>query len=547
DLLRWITAQQVPLWIAASTVAPEFPGDCDEDDAVIRAFHQLRPTHLANTRLILAPRKPERFDIVAGKLKAAGVPFVRRSRLSNDPDNLSAPVLLLDSLGELSATFRYGDAVFMGGTLAHRGGHNILEPAAFGKPVIVGPHLENFAEVQTIFREGRGFVEIADEHELSGSISRVLQGEFEETGRRALQLSDRHRGATARAVAAIVDSRWNAVPRNVNALLQVASWFWIAGGWIKRKLTTPWRISPEVISVGGLSMGGAGKTPVVRELALALQEEGKRVAILTRGYRRKDNTDQVLAAGSRAPVAATGDEAQLYLRDATASLGIGANRAQVALSLMAKLGEPDVFLLDDGFQHARLERNFDIVVLDGLDPFAGGAAFPLGRLREPVSALQRARLIVISRSEGRRYDGVVRMLAEANPAAEIVCTETIPTGFVCVTTGKRESASAWRERRVSAFCGLGNPESFRRTLTSLGVAIERFTAFPDHHDYSPSDIQKLQIPQAVLVTTEKDAVKLEGSEAEIWYLTVRVQIKKGRHPERTAPVSQEELTDYGAI
>ena len=112
----------------------------DEDDAVIAAWRNMR-----NVFLMLVPRKPERFDVVAGKLDAAGIRYVRRSRLGQDGLGADPPaVLLLDSIGELGELFGLADCVFMGGTLAARGGHNILEPALFGKPVIVGPHMENF-------------------------------------------------------------------------------------------------------------------------------------------------------------------------------------------------------------------------------------------------------------------------------------------------------------------------------------------------------------------------------------------------------------------
>jgi 3-deoxy-D-manno-octulosonic-acid transferase len=154
------------VWVAASTMPPAMPGDVDEDDAVIDAYRQLaRPDLL----LILVPRKPERFDVIARKLAAAGIPYVRRSALSG-----SASVLLLDTIGELSGLFPLADVVFMGGTLAARGGHNILEPAAFGKPVIVGPHMENFRAIAADFSRAGACVEIASASELAGAVARLL-------------------------------------------------------------------------------------------------------------------------------------------------------------------------------------------------------------------------------------------------------------------------------------------------------------------------------------------------------------------------------------
>src|SRR5262249_39995174 len=120
-------ARPAKVWIAASTMPPAEPGDPDEDDVVIAAWRELAPKR-PDLFLILAPRKPERFDVVAAKLQAGGIAFLRRTSL----DHGGARVLLLDTIGELSALFAYADVVFMGGTLAHRGGHNILEPAFFG-------------------------------------------------------------------------------------------------------------------------------------------------------------------------------------------------------------------------------------------------------------------------------------------------------------------------------------------------------------------------------------------------------------------------------
>ena len=132
------------IWIAASTMPPQTPEDPDEDDIVIETFLQLR-LRFEKLLLILVPRRPERFDAAAAKLEAAGIPYARRSRLTGSE---TAGVLLLDSMGELSGLFSLADVVFMGGTFPHRGGHNILEPAFFAKPVVCGPHMENFRRLR---------------------------------------------------------------------------------------------------------------------------------------------------------------------------------------------------------------------------------------------------------------------------------------------------------------------------------------------------------------------------------------------------------------
>ena len=172
------------VWIAASTMPPAGAGDVDEDDVVIAAFRELA-TRWPNLLLILVPRKPERFEAAAAKLAAAGVRFVRRSSLATGEPDLALPhVLLLDSIGELGGLFGCADVVFMGGTLARRGGHNILEPALFGKPVIVGPHMENFQAIAEEFRAAGALVEIGAAPELTAAVERLLQSAAGEMTRR---------------------------------------------------------------------------------------------------------------------------------------------------------------------------------------------------------------------------------------------------------------------------------------------------------------------------------------------------------------------------
>ncbi len=147
-----------------------YEGDVDEDDVAI-ATHRELITSWPNLQLLIAPRKPERFDVVAEKLRAAGLDYVRRSSLRGDG---SPQVILLDSVGELGSLFELADIVFMGGTLARRGGHNILEPALCGKPVIAGRHLENFAEIRDRFAASHGYVEIQEPGELADAIATLL-------------------------------------------------------------------------------------------------------------------------------------------------------------------------------------------------------------------------------------------------------------------------------------------------------------------------------------------------------------------------------------
>ena len=174
-------------------------------------------------------------------------------------------------------------------------------------------------------------------------------------------------------------------------------------------------------------MGGAGKSPFVLYLAQKLDEAGQNPAILTRGYGRKSRLDVIIPRGESASVAQTGDEAQIFIRRGVAHVGIGANRYEVGRKMEQQL-HPGVFLLDDGFQHFGLKRDRDIVLIDALDPLGGGV-FPLGRLREPVSALARATAVVITRAENR-HTGIERLIRQHNAKAPIFRSRVMVTGEI---------------------------------------------------------------------------------------------------------------------
>jgi len=319
------------VWIAASTMPPAAAGDPDEDDAVIAAFREVAESH-PGLLLVLAPRKPERFDRAAEALARAGIAFTRRSEMTG-----GNAALLLDSIGELGSLFGLADVVFMGGTLAQRGGHNVLEPAFFGKPVIVGPHMENFAEIASKFAEAGALVPIDGAAELAGAVRGLLDDgpRRERIGAAARTAAESERGATARAAGEIARLYAASLPRyRPAAPVLIALWplsrLWLAGGTVKRWLNSmrQSRLATPVISIGGLAVGGTGKTPLVLWLAERLKERGHQPAILTRGYRRRiAESHTIIAPGERAPAERTGDEAQIYVRAAVGPLGIGADRA----------------------------------------------------------------------------------------------------------------------------------------------------------------------------------------------------------------------------
>lgn len=517
------------IWIAASTVGPKERGSLhkhriDEDDIVLTAFQALA-ADLPRLLLILAPRQPARFAEAARKLEAAKISFVRRTELKADPSRrLSLPgVLLLDTIGELATLYPLADAVFVGGSIAPRGGHNIIEPAAAGAPIVVGPHMHNFEAITGDFLEAGAMIQIGSEAGLLPVIRRLLtdRAAAEDLGRRAKQLVDSRRGT----VHSIAGRLWGvyfcagpASPRNLLSrwFLSALAKLWIKGGeWNRRRsLQQAYAVRPlpvPVISIGGITVGGSGKTPFTNYLAACLVRNGHAPAILTRGYRRRSAaTNIILGPGAKMPAAFTGDEAQIYLRTGLVPVGIGANRYETAQILLRQFCTTDVLLLDDGFQHARLHRDFDIVLIDGLDPFGRGNVVPLGRLREPPEALARADLFVVTRAEDDvRFEAIRTRLAEWNPRAAVFRTRLVVRCWRDVNTDACLPTLAGR--RVAAFCGLGNPENFWRTLESLGVNVVFRWTFGDHYCYKPAELKRLAHQARIhgadlLVTTEKDWV-----------------------------------------
>lgn len=533
------------IWVAASTMPGVDREDVDEDDAVLRAFQDLVSRH-PELLLILVPRRPERFDDAESKLRAAGLRYVRRSR-NTVPDDLALPcVILLDSIGELTSLFPLADVVFMGGTLARRGGHNVLEPAACRRAIVTGPHLENFAAIAQEFRDQHAFLGITSASELGPAVAKLIgdRGLRDELGARAAALARSQRGATKRALAEIL--RWQdlAAPRwyklsPARFVLWPLAQLWgsVSATQQRRKIRRSRRLATPVVSVGGISMGGVGKTPMADHLAERLRERGHHPAILTRGYRRRSIATAVLVeAGKKAPVSFTGDEAQIFVQSGYAHSGIGADRFATG-RLLEERYRPDIFLLDDGFQHTKLRRNLDLVLIDALRPLGGGAVFPLGTLREPLSALSRAGAFVIMRAAPEReYEGILRQLRAANPRAPVFRARFEYRYWVDYRTHQMQPLL---HPPVAAFCGLANPASFWATLRSLHLQPVFHWAFGDHHHYTPTEVRRLAAQAQLhgsnlLLTTEKDAMNLpEGAASvldragiQLYWLKIGVHVEK---------------------
>ena len=283
-------------------------------------------------------------------------------------------------------------------------------------------------------------------------------------------------------------------------------------------------------------MGGAGKSPVTAHLAERLRTLGRNPAILTRGYRRKSHEPVVIVPrGETAVIHRTGDEAQIFVREGQAHIGIGGDRFAVGERMEREL-KPGVFLLDDGFQHVSLKRDADLVLIDALDPLAGGM-FPLGRRREPLESLARATAILVTRVDpGQGISGIERMIRRYNSRAPIFRSRVVPRQWVEFDGGASRELTESGLKRVAAFCGLGSPRAFWRSLEEMNLEVAFRWTFGDHHPYHPSELQRLArqasaVGAEALVTTEKDIMNLCEGAMEIlaphklFWLRIGVEIE----------------------
>jgi tetraacyldisaccharide 4'-kinase len=282
------------------------------------------------------------------------------------------------------------------------------------------------------------------------------------------------------------------------------------------------RAGVPVVSVGNLTAGGTGKTPCVEYVAAWFRRRDYRVAILSRGYGGNGGlNDEALVLEDNLP-----DVPHLQ----------GADRTALAATAVEEL-ESEVLVLDDGFQHRRLERDFDLVLVDATNPWGHGHLLPRGLLREPPSSLRRADAVLLTRCDQVGPADLVRLrdrVARLAPSAILAEATHQPLELVNEEVARLERL---RSQPVAAFCGLGNPDAFRRTLLDLGVSLSAFRTFPDHHAYTRADVADLaawarqQPADVVLATTQKDLVKLrvrQLGERELWAVRVCFHVQEGQ-------------------
>jgi tetraacyldisaccharide 4'-kinase len=272
------------------------------------------------------------------------------------------------------------------------------------------------------------------------------------------------------------------------------------------------KLDRPVISIGNITTGGTGKTPLVEWVAKTIASQGKKVCILTRGYGRKDPHLQVIVSdgyGVLASPAEAGDEPYLLATRLTGQAAVISSADRIAAGEEAiKDFGAECFVLDDGFQHLRLARDLNIVTIDATNPWGGGRLLPYGRLREKREGLGRADCVVITRcDQADDVDELETEIARLIGDRPIFRSQMRPVRVVSL---KNSSETLGAPATIAAFCAVGNPESFFENLRRMRFQIALQRSFPDHHVYSQGEIDALvkDAGASVLVTTAKDAVKL---------------------------------------
>jgi tetraacyldisaccharide 4'-kinase len=310
----------------------------------------------------------------------------------------------------------------------------------------------------------------------------------------------------------------------------------------------------QVIAVGNLTVGGTGKTPVVEKFASALRDQGRSVAILSRGYRSKPQPlhkwfiNKILLREDTTPPRVVSDGKSLLLDSEMAGdepymlasnlrdviVLVDKDRVKSGRYAIEKYG-CDTLLLDDGFQYWKLKgRRHDVVLVDRQSPFGNERLLPRGTLREPPSHLARAQWIFITKSDGKT-DELRRRIAEINPGAGIIECIHHPLYLEDVFTGNRIGLDFFKGRKVSALSGIAQPESFEESLVQLGAELVYSRKFADHHRFTQLEVikcinrSKKKLAEAI-ITTQKDAVrfpKIDRRDLPIYFMRVEIKILSG--------------------
>lgn len=294
------------------------------------------------------------------------------------------------------------------------------------------------------------------------------------------------------------------------------------------------RLEARVISVGNITVGGTGKTPLVIYLAEKLREKNRKVAILTRGYRRKkrEMVELTHETCQRIDWQDVGDEPYLLAkRLLDVPIMVSKHRSTSGEKAEQKFG-CEILILDDGLQHLRLSRDLDIVVIDSVNPFGNGRLLPAGILREPLTSLKRADMFVLTKTDRvSSTDELTELLRRYNPEAPVVESAYRVRSIQGLFNDSSVEPRKIEDKKVYAFSGIGNPASFENTLEQLKIHILKHRKFMDHYPYSKRDLMDLEgeargVGADFVVTTEKDSVRIPlVNRLEIPFYVVKIDLR----------------------
>lgn len=551
-----------------------------EEGPVLQAFASVRKTH-PQARLVIAPRELLRTTEVIHLCRKAGFTVTTRTTLQHESSH-DEDIVILDTIGELGKVYSIGDVVFVGGSLVPHGGHNILEPAAHGKAIIVGSHMFNFKDTYALFKNRDACITVHNGDELAQEVTRLFdepehRHRMEEETR---AIVSENKGASRKSAILLHQmlDAYESSPENhhrvrstqkitnfqtyfidlvhskevdgifpniIMGILYVFSLIYgllvnikLAGykyGVFKKE-----KLDCFVISLGNVTVGGTGKTPTAQRLARDIRDMGYRVVILNRGYRAKWHGEVGIVSDGRRlhmDAAEAGDEAYMLAKHLPeVPVLIGAERAKTGRYAMEHFGA-EVAILDDGFQHWQLMRDLDILLVDAVNVFGNGYILPRGTLREPISHISRADICLMTKVDqaaAGSCDYIRETVHRYNPQARIVESIHQPRCFIPLTewyvniSSQGIDIAKMRGKRIMAVSAIGNPASFEQTLSNLGAVIIESLRYPDHHDYAMSEMTDIfqQAENAgaeAIVITEKDAVKIPADVArEKWSIPIYV-------------------------
>ena len=486
-----------PVIVAGST----HPG---EEKVLFQAFQSVRKEY-PDARLVIAPRKTTRADEIAKLASSYGYETGFRSVMKEESSyRKSYPVLLIDTIGELGRIYAIGDVVFVGGSFSNTGGHNVLEPAAHAKPILVGPSMQNFKDSYALLSKVKACKMVNNTTELTHEFLDIMKNDERRKamGEASMQVIRENRGADVRSIMYLKDLLdLTAVPakeypvypintRNLTdeggarlrhgdaviqyiiqlaygpdtpffgwlllALLRGMSYLYEFGVSCKLAMYNSGIMHKEklpccVISIGNITVGGTGKTPTAQKMAGIVKAMGYRVVILNRGYRSHWGKEiGVVSNGEKIFMTAyeAGDEAYLMAKTLPGiPVIIGKNRAVTGRYAVEKMNA-EVIIMDDGYQHWQLERDLDVVLVDTLNMFGNGCVLPRGTLREPLENLSRGNIFLLTKTDQSSKLSRIQLrntIAKYNAGAPVVESIHHPKNFVEIADWYKGISNNYRD------------------------------------------------------------------------------------------------------